>query len=161
MPMNPKHVILERRNKVSQLYLKGWYQSQIAAELGYTQQQISKDLKRIHEDWLKENTHNIDILKQRELSKIDNLEREYWESWEKSKENYQQKIIKAKGDKEKASAVERTTKDVIVYGDPRFLQGIQWCVERRCMIMGIDAPKVSKVSINKLGKDLADEEYVG
>ena len=167
MPQNPKHFVLERRHKVSDLYLKGWYQSQIAAELGFTQQQISKDLKAIHEQWIKENVHNIDILKQRELSKIDNMEREYWLAWEKSKEDYQQKIIKAKGTgakdpegKQKVNAVENTTKNMIVYGDPRFLQGIQWCIERRCLIMGIDAPKKQDITIMKVGKDLADENYI-
>ena len=31
-------------------------------------------------------------------------------------------------------------------GDPRFLAGVQWCIERRCKIIGIDAPTKSELT---------------
>ena len=90
---------------------------------------------------------DINEAKARELAKIDNLETEYWTAWEKSKEDYKQKSTKAKGTGEVAITLEKTTKEVIVYGDPRFLAGIQWCISKRCDIIGIDAPKQTTMKI--------------
>ena len=36
-------------------------------------------------------------------------------------------------------------KDRLV-GDPRFLAGVQWCIDKRCKIMGLDAPQLVEVT---------------
>jgi len=105
-------------------YLRGKYQYEIARELKLTQQQISYDLKEIQRRWMA-SLDDFDKAKGKELAKLDKLEAELWEAWGRS----QNKKIK--------------DTDIIVddSGDPRFLSGILKCIERRCAILGLDAPK--------------------
>ena len=141
MPQNKKQIIEERRQKIAALYLKGAPQFQIAKEVEVTQAQVSKDLKVLTARWRESSLIDINEAKMKELAKIDQLEQEYWTAWEKSKEDYQQTMKKAKGTTEKVNYQEKVVKEMIVYGDPRFLQGIQWCIDKRCKIFGVEAPK--------------------
>jgi hypothetical protein len=99
----------------------------MATEMGVSQQQISYDLKILQERWVKSGAANMDEAKSRELAKIDNLERTYWASWETT-----QKLI-VLPDKTSIEAKN-------VPGDPRYLTGVQWCIERRAKLLGLDAP---------------------
>ncbi len=141
MPKNNKHIISERRRTVASLYLRGASQLHIAQEVGVNQSQISRDLKFLNEKWRESSLIDINEAKMKELAKIGQLEQEYWTAWEKSKEDYQQTMKKAKGTKDKVNYQEKVVKEMIVYGDPRFLQGIQWCIDKRCKIFGVEAPK--------------------
>ena len=71
--------------KVSELYLKGWHHAAIAAALGFTRQQIDYDVKQLHIRWQRAAHANIDQHKSRELAKVDQLERTYWEAWDRSR----------------------------------------------------------------------------
>jgi hypothetical protein len=139
--LRPRHI--ERAKKlaqVSELYIKGKTQLEIGIALGCSQQQVSYDIKAIHAEWLKRATWNLGLAKSRELAKVDELERTYWVAWGRSLEQAQRAVSgeKTKGeDKELSSQV--TLEDRV--GDPRFLAGVQWCIERRCKILGIDAPE--------------------
>ena len=70
---------------ITGLYLRGVSQSEIAAQLGVTQQQVSYDLKVVQRRWAEKTVINLDAAKQKELARIDLLEREYWQAWERSK----------------------------------------------------------------------------
>lgn len=142
MPQNKKHTIEARKKIVSDLYLKGYNQYEIAEKIGVSRSQVKHDIKRIHEDWVKIRNSNFDQVKERELSKIDKLEHTYWQAWEKSVEDYKQKSVKASGSgkAKKPDKIERTEKDMLMYGDPRFMAGIERCIEMRCKILGINAP---------------------
>ena len=131
------------RREIADLYLQGWTQSRIAEHLNnseerdYTlsQQMISYDLKRIQEQWRESALIDINEVKIRELAKVDRLEREYWQAWVRSCEDAE--TIRRE---EKAGDAERiiTTRKGQA-GDPRFLNGVQWCIEQRCKIIGIEA----------------------
>src|SRR4051812_640004 len=133
MPQNKKEVVAKRRADAAELYLKGWWQSKIAEQLGVKQSCISKDIAVIHKQWLASAIEDVATLKQRELAKIDNLEVQYWEAWERSKKDYQQKTTKAKrtvatvkpGNETDGSGKpthqEQTVREMVAYGDPRFL----------------------------------------
>lgn len=127
------------------LYLKGVYQSVIAHKLGVSQQQISYDLKVLQRRWQESALVDMDAAKGRELAKIDALERTYWQAWRKSQKESQRTSTSKKGMGEDGEIVARVDKESQV-GDPRYLQGVQWCIERRCKIVGIDAPAKSEVS---------------
>ncbi|MHC4984512.1 MAG: hypothetical protein ACYTF6_15275, partial [Planctomycetota bacterium] len=44
-------------------------------------------------------------------------------------------------------------------GDPRFLAGVQWCIERRCKILGLDAPTKAQASLLNINMgNLTDEQ---
>lgn len=133
-----------KRLEIAEMYLKGKYQSEIASELGTTQATVSRNLKAIREEWLKSALVNFNEAVAKELAKVDNLERVYWESWERSLEPFKSKTVKAKGnprtEEELKANAEQTLKTEDRNGDPRYLQGVQWCIEKRCKLLGLDAP---------------------
>ena len=66
------------RRKIADLYLKGWIQADIAAEIGMAQQTVSNDIKALQKDWLASALIDFNEAKSQELAKVDRLEREYW-----------------------------------------------------------------------------------
>jgi hypothetical protein len=91
-----------------------------------------------------------------ELEKINVLELEYWNVWEKSKADRKKKSIKkkttvaSKSITDRKLPVEETTEyndtEMVNMGDPRYLTGIQWCIEQRCKLLGIGAPTKVEMS---------------
>ena len=157
-PKRNRTEIVRDRNEIVRLYLREQKsQYEIVAILngrqdaGYqvSQQMVSYDLCAIRKSWQKSALVDFDDAKAKELAKIDNLELEYWRAWIRSCEDAETATKKTKGvvqqiNDEKARIIKQqpiegitTTKGQA--GDPRFLTGIQWCIERRCKILGIDA----------------------
>lgn len=138
-----KRTPTERENdlqRIAALYLKGKRQSDIALELGVTQPQISYDLKEIHKRWRESALVNMNEAKQRELARIDELEREYWDAWERSKQDVT-KTVTGKSDKDGNRASISKEQQV---GNASYLAGVQWCIEQRCKIFGLyEAAKIS------------------
>ena len=97
---------------------------------------ISNDLRKIRGKWLESALLDMDKIKAEELAKIDRLEREYWEAWHASLAPEQMTQTK-----EKTDDVETTSRTRTQSGDARYLQGIQWCINRRIELFGLDAPK--------------------
>lgn len=143
-----KRTPTERENdlqRIAALYLKGKRQSDIAAELGVTQPQVSYDLKEIHKRWRESSLVDINEAKHRELARIDELERTYWEAWARScEEKTKTRTKKTLGGNATEASIEKDQ----MLGNPAFLAGVQWCIERRCKIFGIDAPIKSDVTSN-------------
>lgn len=129
---------------VAELYLKGRRQADIARHLSeirdYTlsQQQVSGDLKLIRKRWLESSLRDFDHLKAQELAKIDQLEVTYWDAWERSLEDKQRTESSRTTGKEVREGAKMVTTPGL--GDPRYLTGVQWCIGKRCEILGLDAP---------------------
>ena len=134
--------LIRDRRRISDLYLQGWTQVDIAEETGLSQSTVSRDIIALQKEWQEAALIDFNEAKARELAKIDNLERIYHQAWIRSCEDAE--TTKTKGEPVagtktvKADTVERTLKGQA--GDPRFLKGVEWCIERRCKILGIDAP---------------------
>lgn len=147
---------------VAERYLAGQAQATIAAEIGVTQSTVSRYLKKLQERWREAANEFIDDRKARELARIDRVEREYWEAWEKSKTDARtrsgrKKTVELTGlDEDKnlvhVPALEREYSLSVKAqtGDPRYLQGVQWCVETRLKIMGGFAPVKVDVTWQKV-----------
>ena len=127
------------RRKIGDLYLQGWIQADIADELKVSQSTVSLDLKALQREWLASTLVDFNEAKAKELAKVDNLERIYHAAWRRSCEDAETVTQKAvtTGDKKRKEATKIAKGQA---GDPRFLTGVQWCIEKRCKIMGIDAP---------------------
>ena len=141
--------IARDRRIIGDLYLQGWLQAEIAEKVGLNQSTISRDLKALHKEWLESALNDYDQAKANELAKVDKLERTYWVAWERSCEDAE--TVQMVGGSEKADKITKTRKGQV--GDPRFLQGVQWCIERRCKILGIDAP--TKRDVTSGGEKIA------
>lgn len=136
----------DRRN-ISRMYLRGMSQIEIAEELGLSQPTVSRDLKILQSEWREKRIYDIDEKKNIELAKIDNLELEYWQAWRRSLEDAETKMIEKQGvikdgDKENkiiGSRVKQTDKKEGQSGNPAFLRGVEWCINKRCEILGLNA----------------------
>lgn len=130
-------------------YCQGMLQAEIAQELGISQQQVSYDLKALQKRWHEQSMQAINTAKAKELAKIDALEQVYWQAWIKSCEDAETKTQKQKGtvkqyeDEDGAFVSESPSERIRTLkgqsGDPRFLQGVQWCIQQRVKIMGVEA----------------------
>jgi hypothetical protein len=143
--------------EISSLYLQGWIQAEIAAHINkarsydITQQTISRDIKTIQQRWLESSVRNFDEARAQELAKIDNLELTYWSQFEASKDP----IIKRKTAKKVDGQTTEATQEVSLgTGDPRFLQGVQWCIERRCKLLGFDAAIKQDLDLTSGGQSI-------
>lgn len=157
--------VLARRTEVARRYLQGEMQEEIARAFGVTQGQISHDLKAIRAAWLASAVRDFDAAKAEELARIDEVERAAWEGWKRSQE-------------EKQVATQEKSEDPLVYtdargepqikqktrqrislrkegqaGSPAFLQVILTCIERRCKILGLDAPTRFKIDWDNLTEE--------
>jgi len=139
--------------KVSRLYLQGMTQSEIAADLKLNQGTISRFLDELSRDWLVEGVFNFNEAKIEQLHKVNALEIEYYDAWRRSIG------IKIETTNTERGAVYGTSGDVVTLedkktfkykdvGDPRYLAGIQWCIEQRCKIIGLYAPTKQDVTGN-------------
>ena len=146
---------------IAELYLKGWYQYEIAEYLtehrdySLSQAQISYDVNDLRQRWLDSSLVALDEHRAEQLAKIDRLEQEYWKAWERSLQDEESERVETELNRTK---VVNTARDST--GDPRFLQGIQWCISRRIEIFGLDAPKRLDVrkDVRNVSLDLNLEE---
>ena len=145
----PKRTEFEREANLVEIkdaYLRGDTQMAIAERLGLSQGQISRDLAKVQKRWRESSLVDINEAKQRELERIDVLEREYWQAWENSKGEQQRSTASKDGDRSRAQIVKYESA-----GDPRFLAGVQWCVEQRCKILGLLAAVKSDLNAAIIG----------
>ena len=138
---------------VSDLYLKGYTQQYIGEKLGISITTVCRDIKVLIRWWKRSSVKNIDSLKQIELNKINKLEIEYWEAWERSKNDAEQKIKRQRQTANNEPINEAQIKSDSQNGDPRYLAGVQWCIEKRCKIIGIDAPEKHEVMTKDISFD--------
>jgi hypothetical protein len=153
-----------RRQKVAAAYLRGGTQADIAVELACDQATVSRDLKALRGEWMKSALIDINEAKARELAKIDTLELEYWTAWKRSQEDAESEITKMQGTPPKANdanpapaKLETQKKREGQSGNPAFLRGVEWCINKRCEIIGVNAP--TKQEIENKGQTKVIIEY--
>lgn len=148
-----------RLETVSRMYLQKYRLIDIAAECGVTFQQISYDLKIVRTQWLESAIRDFDEAKSQELAKLDTLEESLWEAWRKS---VAPNKITTKSKETWGSDSEKTkmiVRDEEPNGDPRFLAGIHKCIEKRCQLLGLDAPSKHELT-GADGKPLSPPQVV-
>jgi len=147
-----KVAIVQRRQKVADLYLKGYGQAAIARELNVRQSTISEDIKQATIAWRESTIRDFDAARDLELQRIDKVDRESWAGYERSQQPGQVATVDGQPGSQKSK---RTMKHQ--YGDPRFLDIILKCNEARRQLLGLDAP--SKIAATTPdGKALTIEE---
>jgi hypothetical protein len=129
--------IIDRRQRVAALYLRGRTQTSIAEELGCDQATVSRDLASLRGEWKESALRDFDEAKALELARVDALESEAWSAWEAGKKP-------AAGGKGKDQ------------GGAEYLRVVAWCIARRCAIFGLDAPKRNELT-GPGGKPLQSE----
>ena len=134
-------------------YVRGDSQRTIAERLGglrayrVSHQTICNDIEAILDRWRQATVQNVDELKAQELAKINTIEREAWRAWERSI-GKSERTLAEKRTGEKPGERSQIVRETLV-GDPRFLEKVQWCINKRCEILGLNAP----AKLEHTGKD--------
>lgn len=132
MAQNSQKIIQERRMRISEFFLRGYCQEQIADKTGVSQAQVSRDLKAISKAWQQTAESNIARVKAQDLMKLRRLERESNEGWARSKYKI---VIEKDGDGKEVE------KAIPLDGNPKFLEVVLKVIQRRGEMLGYDAPK--------------------
>jgi hypothetical protein len=142
----------ERRQKVANLYLQGRTQRQIGAALGVDHSTVCRDLRALRRHWQQAAAGDFQERAAVELARIDHLETVAWAAWESSC----QATVVRKTRKTKGRVSEDTVAqpDLVVAerverkqaGDPRFLERVSWCIQRRLELMGLLKPEAAGVT---------------
>lgn len=146
---------------VAELYKHGYSWREIMdetkARLGltsYSSRTLSKDIKRLLSEWREQRLTDTEELMQKELAVIDDIIKEAWIAWNKSKTDKTQRSAKQKGvPGEEGSGtdvvtlqMEQATKELICYGDPRYLDVIDKQTKERRKLLGLYAPEKKEFS---------------
>jgi len=127
--------IQQRRTTVARLYLQQRTQDEIARLVNVDQGTICRDLKALQAEWQRQRLDDFHQAKLRELARIDRLEREYWDAFERScnerAQTVQERSTAPSGDRLKAA-----TRTEVRDGNAEFLRGVERCIEMRCKILG-------------------------
>lgn len=142
--------LMQRRQEVAVRYLKGEQQYDIGRALGMSQAQVSMDLKAVRELWLASTLRDFDAIKSEQLAKVDQVEIEAWQAWQRSQQPREVSLTEqAEGGevmapdgtlKPKSPTRKASMRREGQAGDPRFLERIQKCIDQRCTILGLNAP---------------------
>ena len=141
--------IVERQEMVQRRYLGGESLLSIAKSLGLNYGTIWNDIEKTRQRWIDRACERRDVWVAQELAKIDKIEIEAWQGWTKSQQDATEHSQKRTKD-----GVEQTTKRKGQAGDSQFLQVALKCVERRCRLLGLDAP--TRVDVTTQENDIAD-----
>lgn len=129
--------IAHDRREIARLYLRERLtQAEIGDRLGMTRQMVTYDLRALRREWLDAGLMDLTEHKARELAKTNELERTYWAAWEQSQEV---RTTSTTG-KTVGGATHGQIRKENREGNPAFLAGVQWCIDRRCKLLGLDAP---------------------
>ena len=109
-------------------------------------------INRLKKEWLENRLAAIDERVAQELAKIDLVEFEAWEAWNKSKQDLQKSFNKTifegepkEGQKPKIKSNEASKTVQQSNGDAEFLKVIQWCIDKRLEIIGFGKLNVNIV----------------
>jgi hypothetical protein len=107
------------------------------------------DIQEIHTRWINSSMIDFDEAKGRELDEWNNLERAYWDAWERSLvaktiDEHQDIYDEVAFAMEKVMPVHRTKTRKKVEerdGNVVYLQGVERCITERCKIIGLYSPE--------------------
>lgn len=138
----------EIKNIIATQYLKGAgaydiHRHCLAVGHRLSVKSVYNYINRLKKEWLENRLAAIDERVAQELAKIDLVEFEAWEAWNKSKQDLQKSFNKTifegepkEGQKPKIKSNEASKTVQQSNGDAEFLKVIQWCIDKRLEIIG-------------------------
>ncbi len=143
---------------VSRMYFEGKLQSEIAEVIGVSQAAISKDLKTLKKAWQESALIDFDAAKQMQLARIDNLERETWNAWNRSKRD---RVTETTGEADslKHGLITTSSRKVESYvGDQRFIDTLARLIEQRSKILGLYSDTTVNIQVNWVSLAISAEK---
>lgn len=135
------------------MYLRGIQQADIAERLQVSVPTVERDLAIVRERWKQAGIRSVDERKSSELEVIDRIEREAWRAWRRSQKDTIT-VTRKEGE-----TTETTVRSQGQAGNPAYLDTVLKCVDRRCKLLGLDAPQQVDLNIHDMSDDeLAEQE---
>lgn len=131
-------------------------------EYSVTYKTVFMDIQQVLIEWKKERFKDIDNYMQLELKKLDKMEVELWDAWEKSKSAKRKtKIIGGNISDNSISGGTLDSRQIEDNnGDPRYLDLLLKVQERRAKLLGYNAPvKVDVCSLPPKEESPAEAKY--
>ena len=160
-----RHMQEARLPIVAELYKRGYSYPSIRREVmarldlpTYSLQTVSRDVHRLLNEWRKNRITDMDQALQLELERIDDIIREAWGAWDKSKTDYEKRKVKQfKSQSQEMSMstenpnggiikAEQQKEEVICYGDPRYLDVVNRNLAERRKRLGLYSPEKKEVT---------------
>jgi hypothetical protein len=138
----PSARVALRRVEVARRYLQKESIRQIAEAIGGKPTTIHNDLVAIMEEWRQSAIRSFDDAVAEELARINLLELTYWQAWGESRG---ERVVTTT-EKSIRQGGKASIRSEHMAGNPAFLAGVQWCMDRRIKLLGLDAP--TKVDMN-------------
>lgn len=159
-----------RQNIVAELYRHGYTYREMQEEVKnrldlpkYSLSLVHRDVQAILAEWRQMRNLNIEELQQLELNRIDEMIKEAWAAWEKSKTDYDKKRSKQYGRPIEegnggeggieTTGVEQSKEEMVMCGDVRYLELIHKLTMERRKILGLYAPE-KRALVDTEGKDV-------
>ena len=160
-----------RQNIVAELYRHGYTYREMRDEVmrrldleRYSLQTVHRDVQAILAEWRQMRNLNIDELQQLELQRIDEVMKEAWAAWEKSKTDYEKKRSKQYGKPAEnifgggegsieTTGLEQSKEEMVMCGDVRYLELINKLSVERRKILGLYAPE-KRALVDTKGDDI-------
>lgn len=143
--MSPKQAdILERRQKVLELYRDGLRIYEIAEAVGISRDTVRRDMRWVHQKLIENAVNAYESRLVRELLQIARVENDAAVEWERSKLDVTATQTTRKNVKINGKEVEKVKTKTTVKtqcGDPRYLSIILDCIEKRSKLLFLYAPK--------------------
>ncbi len=145
----------DRAARVWKLHCQGLKQTEIAARLGVAQPTVSRYIAKVEEimrvfyDPARDDRHRV-----RQLAELQQLRREAWEEWERSKADAEEAAVQQSTGGRDGSGQKVSKKTRHQTGDSKYLVVIMKALEREAALLGLDAPvKVAQTDAD--GKSIA------
>lgn len=127
---------------------------QTGASYRITHQMVSYEIKRLEKRWAEENVEMVDTNKRMELARLQQLEREAWKEWERSKRERLSTTTQS-GKTKKGTNLKLIKKTEEGFGDPRYLQIVANAIEQRRKLLGLDMPTKISAEVRTIDDLLA------
>ena len=139
MPRRTNDQKLSDRALTAEMYLQGHTQVDIAQKVGISTGQVCIDLKIIRDQWAASAILNINEAKNRELARINLIEKEAWVDFYGSREDAEgSEQTEGSGPQGLTSASKIWSKGRL--GDHQYLRVVLDCTKQRRAILGLDQP---------------------
>lgn len=108
---------------------------------------ISKDITEIKLEWQRSRLSNVEEALGAELAKIEKIERIAWEEYERSREEAEKRIKKTYTSTGGGTSTQEIDERAKSIGNPKFLERVCWCIEKRIKLLGLEHVAVQKATL--------------
>ena len=127
--------------RLADMYLKGRSQKEMTEELSISRTTVQKALAELQKTLQSQALFDFNAAKATQLAKVDHLEKVAWEGYHLSQQGKSSTTEMNTGNTNFTSK----TNSFSPAGDTKWLDKIQWCIDQRCKILGLHAPKAAVI----------------